>query len=78
MTAHLQITALTADDRLSAKIQHTLELVPPAMQEACTRPEICQMVMAELRLGEVDIYHAIWRVLHRHAPESLAPSAWFG
>ncbi|MCU0518792.1 MAG: hypothetical protein MUC60_18385 [Oscillatoria sp. Prado101] len=78
MTAHLQITALTTDDRLFAKIQQNLELAPPAMQQACANPEVCQMVMTELRLGEVDIYHAIWRVVNRHAPESLAPSVWFG
>ncbi|MBW4496189.1 MAG: hypothetical protein KME26_24570 [Oscillatoria princeps RMCB-10] len=78
MIAHFQTAALTTDDRLSAKIQQNLELAPPAMQQACANPEVCQMVITEMRLGEVDIYHAIWRVLHRHAPESLAPSVWFG
>ncbi|HIK13178.1 MAG TPA: hypothetical protein IGS52_23475 [Oscillatoriaceae cyanobacterium M33_DOE_052] len=77
MKAHFQ-AAPTADDRLSAKIRDCAELLPNSMQEACANPEICQMVMAEIRLGEMDIFHAIWRVVNQRSPESISPSVWFG
>ena len=61
-----------------AKIQQLTELLPNSMQEACATPEIRELILSELQLGEVDIFHAIWRVLNRYRPDAISPSEWFG